>query len=414
MVGNYLYVDGGEVAIGNTPWSLSIKGPNYDLLPMNCTLVLPLDGGWTDPNQIVFSAIAKPEGAIFDFSNLWADGSTNKTIYAFGGEQSKLDNHQLDLSVWRLDLDGKGSGNWVQNTTSQSAPFSKGITRPSGGASTYSKDAAYYVGGYQNARTSPQTGMLTADIPTPGLISYNFTTNAWTNSTQGTENLTPNGSFEFGAIESVPFGPNGLLVMFGGETSNSTSYVTGNQVRAMNQITLMDPVTGHWYQQNTSVTTATPLGRSKFCTVTVCDNTAIKGANPATGSCEIFMYGGYGGVLGNVGTSQYDEVWALSLPAFTWQQLDWGHNVPRIGQSCHLVGQRQLLSIGGLDATQSDPWSTPDLTTHTGIGLFDLTLGKWAYAYNATAAPYERNALVQGFYDKRYDIFLHMCSLVAC
>ena len=33
VVGDYLYIDGGEVAIGNTPWSLSIKGPNYTPLP---------------------------------------------------------------------------------------------------------------------------------------------------------------------------------------------------------------------------------------------------------------------------------------------------------------------------------------------------------------------------------------------
>ena len=33
VVGEYLYIDGGEVAIGNTPWSLSIKGPNYTPLP---------------------------------------------------------------------------------------------------------------------------------------------------------------------------------------------------------------------------------------------------------------------------------------------------------------------------------------------------------------------------------------------
>lgn len=33
VVGQYLYIDGGEVAIGNTPWSLSIKGPNYTPIP---------------------------------------------------------------------------------------------------------------------------------------------------------------------------------------------------------------------------------------------------------------------------------------------------------------------------------------------------------------------------------------------
>ncbi len=44
VVGDYLYIDGGEVAIGNTPWSLSIKGPNYTPLPGKNPLVATYAG----------------------------------------------------------------------------------------------------------------------------------------------------------------------------------------------------------------------------------------------------------------------------------------------------------------------------------------------------------------------------------
>ena len=466
MVGDYLYIDGGEVAIGSTPWSLSIKGPNYTplpgknslctgdapvstapcrtsilnlrkrsqptvrrlrldgtrlaqishdryregftrvvictnipLIPVNCTLVLSLAQGWNDPTGVAFTAISKPEGPIFDYSTLWYDETTNKSIYAFGGEQSKLENHQLDLSVWRLALHGKGGGTWQQNTTSQNAPFSHGITRPSGGAGTFSQDSAFYVGGYENSRTSPQTQSIGADVPIPGLVSYNFTTRAWSNSSQGTNNISPTGSFEFGAIQPVPFGPNGLLAMFGGETSNSSSYAAGEE-RSMDMITLVDPVTNQWYQQNTSGSAA-PLGRSKFCYVGIGDNSVLTGSNPAIGTYEIFMYGGYDGSLG-VEAQQFDELWVLTLPAFTWQQLDASHKSARIGHTCHVVGQRQMLSIGGIDATQTDPWSTPDLTNWNGLGVFDMTAAQWTSGYNSSAAPYQRCSEVQGYYEKRF------------
>ena len=366
---------------------------------MNCTLTLSLAQGWTDPTAVSFSAIAKPDGAVFDFSSLWYDQTTNKSIYAFGGEQSRLDNHQLDLSVWRLDLDGKGGGTWVQNTTSQNVPFSHGITRPSGGASTFTQDSALYVGGYENSRTSPSTQSLGANVPIPGLLSYNFTSHAWSNSSQGTNNISPTGSFEFGAIEPVPFGPNGLVAIFGGETSNSSSYATGDNERTMNMITLVDPVTNQWYQQNTTGGPA-PLGRSKFCHVGVGDPRALTNSNPSISTYEIFMYGGYGGVLGSE-AEQFDELWVLSLPAFTWQQLDSSHKSARIGHTCHLVGKRQLLSIGGIDATQTDPWSTPDLTNWNGLGVFDMTVAHWASGFNASAAAYQRPQQVQSYYDAR-------------
>lgn len=351
-----------------------------------------------------FTAISKPDGPVFDFSSLWYDQTTNKSIYAFGGEQSKLDNHQLDLSVWRLDLDGKGGGTWSQNSTAQSAPFSHGITRPAGGASTFTQNSAFYVGGYENSRTSPQSQMLGADVPMPGLVAYNFTTHTWSNSSQGITNISSTGSFEFGAIEAVPFGPNGLLAMFGGESSNSSIYSAGEE-RLMNMITLVDPVTNQWYQQNTSGSAA-PLGRSKFCYVGVGDNSALSGSNPVTGTYEIFMYGGYGGILG-VETQQFDELWVLTLPAFTWQQLDWGHKSARIGHSCHVVGQRQMLSVGGIDATQTDPWSTPDLTNWNGFGVFDMSAAHWTSGFNASAAPYTRCQTVQSYYDSRYVLATH-------
>ena len=303
----------------------------------------------------------------------------------------------LDLSVWRLDLDGKGGGTWTQNATSKNAPFAQSVTRPFGGASTFTNNSAYYLGGASSSHSSPLLQTQAANVPLPGLVSYSFPNGAWSNSTTGITALSQSGSFEFGGIESVPFGPSGLLAVWGGETSNSSIYSAGIAERAISSVTLVDPVTKQWYQQNTTGIPPTP--RSKFCYVGVSDPRPLSPAN--IGTYEIYMYGGYGGILGP-GSQMYDELWVLSLPAFTWIQLDSSHKSARIGHTCHVVGNRQMLSIGGVDATQEDPWSTPDLTNWNGLGVFDMSAAKWTSGYDAGAAPYQRPQVVQSYYDKKY------------
>ncbi|KAL8871462.1 MAG: hypothetical protein Q9174_002705 [Haloplaca sp. 1 TL-2023] len=109
-----------------------------------------------------------------------------------------------------------------------------------------------------------------------------------------------------------------------------------------------------------------------------------------------YMYGGYAGTVGP-GAEQYDEIWVLTLPAFQWIQVDASHNSARVGHTCHIVGKSQLLSIGGVDAAQSDPWSTVD-TAFQGLGTFDLNGWEWTPGYNASAAPYKRADAIKRIY----------------
>ena len=109
------------------------------------------------------------------------------------------------------------------------------------------------------------------------------------------------------------------------------------------------------------------------------------------------MYGGWGNVLG-ASAKQYDEVWILTLPAFRWIPANLGHLVPRIGHTCHLVGKSQLLSVGGQDISQKDPWNTPDTANIQGFGVFDLNTLNWTHRYNASADPYRRPSIVEEFY----------------
>ena len=72
--------------------------------------------------------------------------------------------------------------------------------------------------------------------------------------------------------------------MFGGETSNPTTYIPGEEGTPMDQITLYDPGSKFWYQQ-TAAGSSIPSARSRFCTVGVHDRRTLP--NSYTGSYEM-------------------------------------------------------------------------------------------------------------------------------
>lgn len=74
----------------------------------------------------------------------------------------------------------------------------------------------------------------------------------------------------------MTFGPNGLIVMFGGESSQPQRYIPGVEQRSMSNITLFDPVTKIWYEQiATGAGDRVPSSRLQFCTVEVGDLTKM-------------------------------------------------------------------------------------------------------------------------------------------
>jgi hypothetical protein len=102
-------------------------------------------------------------------------------------------------------------------------------------------------------------------------------------------------------------------------------------------------------------------------------------------------------------------VWALSLPAFRWFRVYNASSHARVAHTCHIVGQRQLLSIGGADVSDVQPvngsldlgaYSTRD-NHPQGLAVFDITSLKWTAAYNAALPPYEQSRPVAEFYQKK-------------
>ena len=99
------------------------------------------------------------------------------------------------------------------------------------------------------------------------------------------------------------------------------------------------------------------------------------------------MYGG------RDGPNYFDDIWVLSLPSFTWTKVYSGIS-PRFAHTCHLVGNRTMLTVGGVaNANQMQGLyygSTPPCDWETaGLGVYDMSDLVWGSVYNASAPAYE-------------------------
>ena len=75
----------------------------------------------------------------------------------------------------------------------------------------------------------------------------------------------------------------------------------------------------------------------------------------------------------------------LSLPQFRWTQVYFNGQAPRYGHTCHLVGNRQMLTVGGQqwnDLTAGCDWES------AGVAVYDLPTLTWGSVYDARAGAY--------------------------
>lgn len=98
-----------------------------------------------------------------------------------------------------------------------------------------------------------------------------------------------------------------------------------------------------------------------------------------------YMYGGR-----DLSNNYYDEVWVLSLPAFVWSRVYAGES-PRFSHTCHLVSNRTMLTVGGVNnvdqmrgsGSQACDWEEKS------VGILDMSGVIWGSVYNAHAPMYE-------------------------
>lgn len=135
----------------------------------------------------------------------------------------------------------------------------------------------------------------------------------------------------------------------------------------MNVIDVYDIATSSWFKQATSG--ETPKIRVNPC--------AVVAAAADGSSYNVHMYGGqnlipYGEQI------QYDDMWILSIPSFTWIQVDTkGQSNPpaRAGHSCN-IWDGQMIVVGG--------YVGQDLSCDSpGVYVFDLSDLKWQTQFTA-------------------------------
>jgi hypothetical protein len=149
----------------------------------------------------------------------------------------------------------------------------------------------------------------------------------------------------------------------------------------MNEIDVFDIAGSQWYRQATTGTT--PKIRVNPC--------AVVAAAADGSSYNIYMFGGQN-LIPYGDQTQYDDMWILSVPSFTWIQVNMsGQSVPygRAGHTCN-IWDGQMVMVGGYTGTDSA------LTCETpGIYVFNTSSLEWTNQFTALSAGSSNNELSQ-------------------
>lgn len=269
------------------------------------------------------------------------------------------------------------------------------LNTPSYGSSTEAPDQglAFYLHG----RTDNGTNIGAKDagdvqILLDGMVVIDLVHHTSKNiSTAGMKDSQPRLG---GGLQYVPnIGNNGLLVALGGKVLDGVQPVTSESMGRLLDFDTVDVFdlasysdtksNGTWYTQSTSG--EIPSARIDSCTVLA--------SAPDNSSHNIFMYGGWDPTATSNTTKYFDDMYALSLPSFTWIKMFEGES-PRYGHTCHLTAGRQLLTVGGStqhgNITDTCDWETES------IAVMDLPTMTWGSIFTAGHQPYElSNGLIK-------------------
>ncbi|KAH7311625.1 hypothetical protein B0I35DRAFT_411798 [Stachybotrys elegans] len=366
VIGDYIYFEGGEVSQGTANYRMND--------PVNSTLSIDLSRSWR-PSDVEIQEIPKPREMIRMTKQSIITNTSSGSFYSWGGHSSWFADIEAPV-LWRFDTDGEGGGSWsLESAGSRSSSFVD-IERTHSAAYASTPDAGFVFGGQSTTLTSLEPRGYVA-----GYSYWNLTTGEWNVDSSGP--YTDDGTLYGGTATYVPtFGPNGIIVVLGG-VNNFEAEASDTEYVDFRTVHFIDPVTRRWYSQPT--TGGAPSARHYHCAA---------GAESTNGTFEIFIYGGANRLL----DTDYRDIYVLSLPGFVWSQPANINSVPRSEHTCAVVGNRQLLSWGGLDFNDDDGWRSHDPFPQ-GLGIFDMSALEWSNEYDAEARPYEAHQRIRSWYD---------------
>lgn len=230
-------------------------------LPVNSTLSIDISKSWTTKN-VTIRTIHKPGPAKANVV-LWKDEAAG-VFYSWGGKFPNGRNITANPELWKFTADGNGGGSWsLVDAGTRDLPSAED------GAWTSTPDTGFVVGGivhgYTRINFHGQLEVLT------GMMTFNLKKPAWSSGTVGFSPLGANG-LVYTSAEYVPvFGPNGIIMLFGGYSPPTPPLVAdfsksyGRPID-MENLTFFDPVTKQAFWQKTTGTIPT-TPRGEFCAV---------------------------------------------------------------------------------------------------------------------------------------------------
>ncbi|KAH8586172.1 hypothetical protein B0O99DRAFT_495809, partial [Bisporella sp. PMI_857] len=175
-----------------------------------------------------------------------------------------------------------------------------------------------------------------------------------------------------GVLVYIPgWGESGIILGLAGGTNETFS--------EMNIIDIYDIANSTWYKQAT-------WGEAPQIRVNPC---AVVAAAPDGSSFNIYLYGGqnlipYGSQV------QYDDIWILTIPSFTWIKVDTdGQSNPpaRAGHRCTLW-DGQMVVMGG--------YVGQDISCDPGFYVFNISSLEWTNAFIALQKPSSGSGSISG------------------
>lgn len=373
-----LYIYGGQAT--DSP------DQNWDAWNNNL-LALDLTKSW-DISSPSLRGLTQPAGPpAVSLGYLWNDYNH---LYLYGGQFSdKPFVEPAPESLWRYSISSRTWDEFRTPKTSAGKYAAEGdlpVQRAAEGAglSVPELGLSWYFGGHLDMHTTPGWSNQVARKYLKSLLEFThptYTNNdvwslggrvgageggAYRNITEG--GLQQKDAFSERAdavLVYVPgWGEKGVLIGLAGG-------VQGRFIDDLSVLDVFDIATSEWYHQKT--TGEAPGVRVNLCAVTA--------SAPDASSFQVYVYGGQN-LEPYLEQRQYNDMYILSIPAFTWIKVDQsGSNAPkgRAGHTCHLR-DGQMIVVGGYTGENSHCESP-------GIWVFNASSLRWESRFNALDHP---------------------------
>ncbi|KAF3154552.1 hypothetical protein EYR41_001056 [Orbilia oligospora] len=360
VIGDILYILGGRMIYNwEIGWGGYGQNPYLRVLDLTSTVRMQDIG---DQIEVVKSNI-KPfnwDGEILPDTRspmFWLDTAVNKAYLALGAYMNIENTSYIGGREWNPGKPGKlwtadvAERNILTNWTESDLKINGRDGSLVGTAASWfdeeSRMGYAFGGAYIESSEFAE--------PVNQLLTFNARTGTWKNES------TPYSQTASGWMHGIKL--EGRTVLLAGMG------VTNGQQGSVDLVRIYDTNSTQWYTQRTNGTP--PQNRFwSGCSILV--------ASQDKSSYQIIVFGG----ANNEET--FGDVWALSIPSFTWTKLsdDIDSNVaaaPRYSPSCNLVKKHMMVVFGGNRVIGGSTYNYPQCDKDGKLAFFfDLNLLEWA------------------------------------